>query len=221
MSIFRTAQPFARPAKTLPGLDVRPTPLRVKEIQEDTLRCRTFKVIPAVINDPETENIDESTPARTEEGTTDIIVLRPYLLRESPFHMKQRIGEWYDYSGLVVDPSTLRPIPLGGVLYTPDHVTRTAFRFGPGRDANSNRVIELAVQRVLPRYSLSPVVTDGNTGPGGLAFSPPDVIQVIPIRPVNVAVAGVKVKVSLLELDGERQWYVVSRVMLPGVLEGP
>ena len=219
MSIFRTAQPFGRPAKTPPGRDVRPISLRVKEIQEDTLRCRSFTVIPAVVDDPGTDDVDESAPARTVESTSDIIVLRPYLLRETPFHHKQRLGEWYDYSGLIVEPLTLRPIPLGGVLYTPDHVTRTAFRVGPGRDANSNPVIESVVQRVLPQYAPSPVVTEDSPVPG-LAFSPPDVIQAIPIRPVNVVVAGTKVKVGLLEIDGERQWYVASRVMLPGVLEG-
>lgn len=222
MTILRTAQPFARPAKVPPTAadSNRSAMYRVTEIQKDTLRCRSLTRIPAVIDDPSTLEVDETAPARIVEGTTDVIIFRPWLLRETPFHHKERLGEWFDYSGLNVEPRTLRPIPLADPLYVPNHVTRTVFRVGLGRDRNGNPPIERAVERVVPEYSLTPAPT-GRGEVSGLEFAAPDIIWAEPIAPASVMIGGNKVSVSWREIDSDRQWYVVSRVEFNATPETP
>ena len=182
------------PIPTIAGTSPVPVfSFQVVEVQRDSLLCHTW---------------DGDTA-----GTEAVIVWRDPLLRRTPFDQKQRDGEWFDYSGNRVEPDFTIITDADGLAieaYPEDHVTRTAFRFGEGRDKFGNQVIDSAIERILPTYFTGFVAGDP-VGPTILTqddHAGADIILAASIEEQTVeGVSAEWVEVS------DRDWYVVSRVM--------
>lgn len=185
---------------------------RIKEAVCDATLCRTWN--------------------GSEEGDEDVIVLQPWLLRQTTTDRKQLYGEWFDWRGIKVDPLTLQPIldmsvdpPAEIVIFTPNFRRRIAFRRGDGRDRNGDRPIEWAVEEIFPPCPAGPdpdipTGPDPAEDPPGIEYADPEIIFAVAISAQTVGLPGLEVTGKWLELAA-RMWTVVSRVEFNATPETP